>query len=431
VYDAYGLVKHAEVALTTSETGIDGLFGRDVVDDPHDYYRELRSSDPVHEIAGTGTFVVTRMDLIHQVVADPATYSSATGEFLHLGDWDCPGLRPAMTGLSNEDAAGGAIATTDPPDHARQRKMVVRRLSTSNIQAMEPEFRHLVEAALAEQPAEGRIEWMSQIAEPLPMVMVARILGLPDDLAPALKQQGYAMVERISGFVPEDRIQVLEDEGVNGLTPVIEAYLQAKDGATAYENGLIGIVKQAVDDGELSDLEAFGILSVVIAAGGESTTSLTGTAARILAERPGLQDQLRRDLSLVPTFIEEALRFDPPFRGHYRITTTDTELGGKHLPAGSSVVLAWPAANRDETAFDCPDEVRLDRPRPRSHVGFGWGIHLCVGAPLARVEAKVAIEVLLQTTRAFSIDTDRLPLRYHPSLVVRRLEALPLILERA
>jgi cytochrome P450 len=412
------------------ETQIDPLFDAAVVEDPHAYYRQLRQTDPVHEVAGTGTFVVTRMDLIHQVVADTDTFSSASGEFLHLGDWPAPGLRPPMSGLPSE-VGGGAIATTDPPDHARQRKLVVRRLSTANIQAMEPEFHALVLAALADVAPDGRFEWMSGVAEPLPMVMVARILGLPDEVAPQLKKQGYAMVERISGFVSEKRIPQLEDEGVNGLTPFIDAYMKAKEGATAYENGLIGIVKQAVDDGEIDDIEAFGILSVIIAAGGESTTSLTGTAARILAERPDLQDQLRRDPALVPTFIEEALRYDPPFRGHYRVVTRDTELAGKQIPAGAHLLLAWPAANRDETVYDQPDEVRLDRPKPRHHVGFGWGIHLCVGAPLARVEAKVAIETLLARTRRFTLDTAQLPLRYHPSLVVRRLVSLPLVLEPA
>jgi cytochrome P450 len=294
---------------------------------------------------------------------------------------------------------------------------------------MEPEFRALVDDALAQVAPDGRLEWMSTVAEPLPMVMVARILGLPDELAPDLKKQGYAMVERISGFVPEERIQQLEDDGINGLTAVIEAYTKARQDSAAYSGAMIGIVAQAVTDGELDDAEAVGILSLVIAAGGESTTSLTGTAVRILAERPDLQDQLRADPSLVPTFVEEALRYDPPFRGHYRVVSRDTELGGKALPAGSRLVLMWPAANRDTAAYDSPDEVRLDRPNPRHHVGFGWGIHLCVGAPLARIEAKVAVETLLARTRGFRADQSKGPIRYHPSLMVRRLISLPLLLD--
>ena len=194
---------------------------------------------------------------------------------------------------------------------------------------------------------------------------------------------------------------------------------------------MIGLMAQAVGDGELNDIEAMSILAVLIAAGGESTTSLTGTGARILAERPDLQDRLRADPSLIPAFVEEACRFEPPFRGHYRVVTHDTELAGKNLPGGSHLVLMWAAANRDETAYDRPNEVLLDRPNPRHHVGFGWGIHLCVGAPLARVEAKVAIETLLARTRAFSINPAAPPLRYYPSLLVRRLVSLPLLLEFA
>jgi cytochrome P450 len=416
--------------MSTSETGVDPLFDPDVVQDPHDYYRQLRQQDPVHEVAGTATFLVTRMDLIHEVVAEPETFSSMTGEFLHKGDWRSPGLRPAATGYSIE-AAGGVIATADPPDHQRQRKVVARKLSTTSMREMEPEFRALVLDALSDIRPNRRFEWMSRVAEPLPMIMVARILGLPDDMATELKRQGYAMVERISGFVPEDRIQALEDDGINGLTPVLDAYMQAKDGPHADADGLIGVVARAVNDGELTDLEALGIFSVLIAAGGESTTSLTGTAVRILAERNDLQDQLRRNPHLVPNFVEEALRYDPPFRGHYRVVTRDTELGGTRLKAGSHLVLVWPAANRDQAAYGDADEIRLDRPNPRYHVGFGWGIHLCLGAPLARVEARVAIETLLSRTRRFRVDASQLPLRYHPSLLVRRLESLPLLVEPA
>jgi cytochrome P450 len=414
--------------MTSSGISVDPLFDPRVVQNPHDYYRQLRETDPVHEVQGTGTFLVTRMDLVQQVVNETEIFSSTSAEFLHKGDWDSPGLRPAATGVSPEDAAG-AIATADPPDHMRQRKVVARKLSTSNMQAMEPEFRALVSDALASGGVDGRLEWMSAVAEPLPMIMVARILGLPDALAPELKQQGYAMVERIGGFVPEERIQQLENDGINGLTPVIEAYLQAKDDPGVCADGLIGIIARAAGDGELSDLEALGILSVLIAAGGESTTSLTGTAVRILADRTDLQHRLRADPALIPTFVEEALRYDPPFRGHYRVVTQDTELAGTALPAGSHLVLVWPAANRDPSMYENPDEVSLDRPRPRQHVGFGWGIHLCLGAPLARVETRVAIEALLAQTRSFRIDPDQPKPTYHPSLLVRRLTTLPLLLD--
>jgi cytochrome P450 len=409
---------------------VDALFDAAVVQDPTDYYRQLRATDPVHEVVD-GTFLVTGMDLVREVVANTDIFSSRAINFLHHGDWPRPGLRPLIPdGLGVSDDIPGVLATADPPDHGRQRKVLSKHFTADRMRAMEPAFRVLVTDALSDVGPDGRLDWMSQVAEPLPMVMVARILGLPDAHAAELKKIGYAMVERIGGFVSEDRIDQLEAEDVNNLAPVLDAYTHARQGAPADANGIIATVAQAVGDGELDDTEAIGIITMLIAAGGESTTSLTGTAARILAERVELQDRLRADPTLVPTFIEEALRYDPPFRGHYRVVTRDTVLGDTKLPAGTHVVLAWPAANRDEAAFEHPDEVRLDRNNPRAHVGFGWGIHLCIGAPLARVEAKVAIETLLARTARFHID-DQQPLPYHPSLLVRRLVSLPLVLEPA
>jgi cytochrome P450 family 144 len=405
------------------------LFDPAVVEDPYGYYAELRETDPVHELPGTGAFLVTRMDLIHEVVAKPAVFSSVSVQFLHHhANGGAPGLRGISPGSDIDAGQGAVLATADPPDHGRQRKVVTRRLSTAVMQEMEPEFRELVDRTLDDALPAGRIEWMSHLAEPLPMIMVARILGLDDSLAPVLKDQGYASVEAISGFVSDERLAELGAPMMN-VGPVVDVYLEAR-GAQNYDpNTLIGVCAQATEAGELTDLEAFSILFLLVSAGGESTTSLTGTGARILAERPDLQDRLRREPHLIPAFVEEACRIDPPFRGHYRHVVTDTELGGVKLPAGSTLVLAWPAANRDHDVFPNPDEIDLDRPNPRQHVGFGWGIHLCVGAPLARVEAKVAFEQLLQRTRSFSIDPCAAPLHHHRSLMVRRLVELPLVLE--
>ncbi len=389
---------------------MDPFFDAEVVEDPHGYYAQLRATDPVHELPGTGTFLVTRMELIHEVVAQPALFSSVSTKFLHHRANDgAPGLRSAVPGGDAEPTTGAVLATADPPDHTRQRKVVARRLSTTAMQAMEPEFHDLVDQVLDAALPTGAIEWMSQLAEPLPMIMVARILGLPDDQAPRLKQQGYAAVESISGFVSEARLAELGPP-MTDVGPVVDAYLAARASAQYDADTLIGVCAQAVDTGELTDEEAFFILFLLVSAGGESTTSLTGTGVRILAERPDLQARLRRDPELIPAFVEEACRIDPPFRGHYRRVVFDAELGGVELPADSTVLLAWPAANRDGEAFPNPDDIDLERPNPRQHVGFGWGIHLCVGAPLARIEAKVAFEQLLARTTSFAIDPAARPL---------------------
>ena len=408
---------------------VDPLFEPEVVEEPHEYYAQLRAGDPVHELPGTGTFLVTRMDLIHEVVAKPTVFSSVSTDFLHHRANDgAPGLQSAFPDLGTDVVPTPVLAAADPPDHTRQRKVISRCVSTAAMQAMEPEFRALVDSVLDAALPNGRIEWMSEVAEPLPMIMVARVLGLPDDQAPRLKEQGYASVEAISGFVSEQRLAEL-GRPLMDVGPVVDAYLEARASGRYDTETLIGVCAQAADAGELTDEEAFGMLFLLVSAGGESTTSLTGTGVRILAERPDLQDQLRSNPDLIPAFVEEACRIDPPFRGHYRHVVADTELGGIDVPAGSTVVLVWPAANRDSAAFQNADDVDLGRANPRQHVGFGWGIHLCVGAPLARVEAKAAFEQLLRRTTSFAVDPASAPLQHHQSLMIRRLVRLPLALE--
>jgi cytochrome P450 family 144 len=408
-------------------TAVDPLFDPAVLEAPHPYYAALRESDPVHLIEGTNAYLVSRLDLVHEVVANPGIYSSRSSEFLYLSESNQPGLRSPGTGSTGDEEMPGVLATADPPDHGRQRKILSRVLSTAAINAREGDFRTLIDAALDKHLVSGRVEWMGEIAEPLPMVMVARLLGLPDSTAPGLKEQGYASVEQISGFVPDERREVLQHKMME-LGPVVDAYVAARAADDPDQSTVIGVCARAVAHGELDDMEVFGILGILLAAGGESTTSLLGAGARMLAERPDLQDRLRAQPNLIPAFVEEVCRVEPPFRGHYRRVLEDTILAGVTLPAGSRLVLLWPAANRDAETYPQPEEVDVHRANPRQHVGFGWGIHLCIGAPLARLEAKVTFERLLAQTSSFSLEEAPRPLRHHQSLMVRRLVELPLLL---
>jgi cytochrome P450 len=319
------------------------------------------------------------------------------------------------------------LATADPPDHGRQRKVLSHLFSAAAVSVREAEFRRLIDSTLDPYLLVGKVDWMRAVAEPLPVVMLTRLLGLADDAAPALKEQGYASVELINGFVPETVREELQRK-MTELGPVIDAYVAARASDHPDQSTVIGACARAVTDGWLTEVEAFVILGILLAAGGESTTSLLGTGVRILAERSDLQDLLRAQPELIPAFVEEACRIDPPFRGHYRRVLADTTLGGVQLEAGSRLVLIWPAANRDPEAYEDPEEIDVHRTNPRQHVGFGWGIHLCLGAPLARMEAKVTLERLLARTSSFSIDVAPEGLHYHKSLMVRRLVELPLSL---
>jgi cytochrome P450 family 144 len=163
----------------------------------------------------------------------------------------------------------------------------------------------------------------------------------------------------------------------------------------------------------------------LLSAGGESTTSLIGNAARILAEHPDLQDQLRRDPELVPNFVEEVLRLESPFRMQMRSVVKATSCNGIDVPAGSTVMLFYSSANRDPAQYADPDEINLDRRSPRVHLAFGRGIHFCVGAHLARLEAHLVLEALLSRTKSIRMDPDQQPIRVQ-SLMARRHQQLPL-----
>jgi cytochrome P450 len=403
-------------------SGLDRLFEDAVVECPYGYFGELREHDPVHRVEGTDAFLVSRLDLIKEVIGNPQRFSSRTGEFLYCDEHGQVGLRPPIGEAGNDEDAFGILATADPPDHTRHRGLLSHILSTGAIRAREDEFRRLIDDALEPALGSGRVEWMSDIAEPLPMLMVTRLLGVADHDAPILKAQGYASVELIGGFVTDDKTPGLQAR-LSEIGPAIEALSAAYSSQDPHPSTVIGICARAVVDGELDELEAFGILATLLAAGGESTTSLLGAGARVLAVDPQLQDRLRTDPSLIPAFVEEACRVESPFRGHYRRVVTDTTLGEVRLPAGSRLVLVWPAANR--TAELGGDDIDVERPNPRQHVGFGWGLHLCVGAPLARMEARVTFERLLARTRSFAIEPGA-QIHHHRSLMVRRLDRLPL-----
>jgi cytochrome P450 len=406
-------------------TTLDPLFDPTVIEKPYEYFAQLREHDPVHEVEGTGAFLVTRMDLIHEVIADTSTFSSDTIKFLHLDGDGRQELLSASSELVEGLDVPMVLATADPPDHTRQRRVLSRLFTKSSIEARERDVRALVDELLDPHLDNGAIEWMGEAAIPLPAVVLSRLLGLTDDAADFVRDFGYASGEQISGFATEQRRLEIQ-EIIANLGPIADAYGLARAAAEPDQDTVIGLCAQAVASGELEDIEALIILLLLLSAGSESTTSLISTGVAILAQDQVLQQRLRAEPALVETFVEEACRVDPPFRGHYRRVTRDTELAGVHLPAEARLVLVWPAANHDGFAFENPEAIDVERAAPRRHVGFGWGLHLCLGAPLARLEARVAFEQLLARTSQFELDVAPEDLRHHQSLLIRRLLDLPL-----
>jgi cytochrome P450 len=214
---------------------------------------------------------------------------------------------------------------------------------------------------------------------------------------------------------------------VAGLWPWVEDQLEAAIESPG-PGGVLDAAAEGVRRGVLTRAQASFTLMILLGAGGETTTSLIGNAIRILAERPSLQAEVRARPELVPVVLEETLRYESPFRFHPRLARGPTTLGDAEIPDRAMVALCWASANRDEHEFVRPGEFDIDRPNPRHHMGFGRGIHFCVGAPLARLEARVVLTRLLERTREFALDPGDAP-QWVDSLWIRRHQRLPLVVD--
>jgi cytochrome P450 len=258
---------------------------------------------------------------------------------------------------------------------------------------------------------------------------MALVVGLPLEDVDRLLDWAMTGTEILAGTTTPERMGHVAARTAE-MTAYLAGHLQGA--LSAPEDlpapGVIGELARGVRQGLISEHDGVAILVVLAGAGGESTSSLTGNAVRILAEQPELQRELRANPRLVPEFVEEAVRLESSFRGHYRCVKRDTQLGGVELPEGSRVMLLWAAANRDPETFENPDSVDIHRAGLREHLAFGRGIHFCVGARLARLEARVILEELLARTRSFSLDPRHPPI-YVSSIFVRRHSELGLILE--
>jgi hypothetical protein len=261
---------------------------------------------------------------------------------------------------------------------------------------------------------------MSAMANRLPMMIVGRLIGLPDDDAEQLMRWGFSTTKVVEGLVGQEELDAAGVAVMELAGYISEHFRRA---AADPQDNLLGDLATARAEGQLEEMTALNIMATLFAAGGESTASLIGSAAHVLADRPDIQRQVRENPDLLGRFLEEVLRFEPPFREHYRTIVTDTTLVGVDLRAGDRLLLLWGAANRDPSHFDDANTFRLDRPDNKAHISFGKGAHFCVGAGLARLETTIVIgELLRRTTHIATLETGR----WLPSLLVRRLERLEL-----
>jgi len=388
-----------------------------IIDDPYPFYQRLHAEAPVWRVPGTEVCIVSSYALVAEATGRIDDFSSSLYHLLYRGDNGLP-VRLAF-GEGTQ-----VLAVADPPVHTVHRKVVFPELMSRRMSGLEAEVAEVAERcidlALNNQP----VDFMATVGNVVPITLITQLIGFRDADLGSLLRAAFDSTALVGGRLTLDELNAL-------MAKSAETYAWITNQLATYgnesEGELLGTIARGIQNGALREEDGVIILQNLLGAGGESTTSLLGNSVRLLAEQSELQHQLRAKPELVPTFIEEALRLESPFRFLMRYTPLDTSLGGVDIPAGTTVLLSWGAANRDAKQFDKPNEVLLDRPAPRHHLAFGRGIHHCVGAPLARLEARVVLTKLLERTGTFRLDGDRMP-RWFDSLQVRRHEYLPIAL---
>lgn len=402
------------MTVDTGDIGLE-LFDDKYIQDPAPLYRRMQERGPVHRIGDSDFFAVCTWDAVNDAVAQPEDFSSNLTATMTYQD--------GKVGAFPMGELGGdmqALATADDPVHAAHRKLLVPYLAARRVNELEQHIHETAQQLWDDNLRGDTIEWMSAIANRLPMMIVTRLIGVPAIDTDALMRWGYASTQVVEGLVSADQLATAGVAVMELSAYISEHFARA---ASDPRDDLLSSLATACASGELAELTALAMMITLFSAGGESTASLIGSAAHQLASRPDVQARLRDDPALLTVFLEEVLRLEPPFRSHYRHVLRDTSLSGRDLPAGARVILLWGAANRDPAHFDDPDDFRLDRPGGKGHIAFGKGAHFCVGAALARLEARIVIgHLLAHTDWVETTDVGR----WLPSLLVRRLQHLDL-----
>ena len=368
---------------------------------PHDELAWLRANDPVHWDDEAQVWGITRYADVRAVSADPATFSSAGG------------IRP-------DTGPTSMMIDMDDPAHLRRRKLVNRGFTPRRVRELEPRIVEVVDGLIDAVAEAGACDFVADIAAWLPLVMIGDALGVAPEDHPTLLEWSDDLM----------RGQGQTDESLVGrMLAAFEGYSSYISGVIDDRRGcpredLMSALVHAEVDGDRLDDEELLFESLLILIGGDETTRhvITGGLYQLLADR-SRWERLRADRSLLPSAIEESLRWVSPIKNMARTATCDVELGGRRIRAGQKLLLLYPSANRDEEQFEDPSTFDLTR-SPNEHVAFGFGPHFCLGAALARLELRVAFERLLDRLPDLRLADDAEP-PLRPANFVSGYESMP------
>jgi cytochrome P450 len=319
------------------------------------------------------------------------------------------------------------MLTEDPPAHNYYRRLVSRVFTPRYVAGQEDEVRRVVRSLVDGVLTRQEVEFVGDFAAPLPLIVIARILGVPQDRIADFRRWSHELTLTIGADAADDA-RIHQAEQILEFQHYFAGELERRR-AEPRDDLLSGLAHAHVrpdgeDERELSTAECLSIIRQLLAAGNETTAKLLSGALHLLATERRWWDWLRADVdSRVGRFVEECLRYLCPVQGMFRVTTEETELGGVRIPVGARVVLSYGSANRDGNVFTAPDSFDPERENAAEHLGFGHGLHYCLGAPLARLQARLALTELANRIDAIELLQEN-DFHYTPSFLLRGLEAL-------
>jgi len=404
-----------------------------VQDEPWDFYAELRERCPVFPMPEIGAVVVTRYEDIRAVLMNPELFSSSG-----RGGGTKSGLQVDNAIRYQQilrERGWGHVETlqrTDPPVHTAYRQLVAKAFLPRRIKEMAPHIDDVATALIDELLDRGECEFNMDFAMPLPGIIIAEELGLDRSEIARFNRWAEAMLAIATRPLSEDELLEtveIELEAQHHLAVEFERRRHQPTG------DLISTLVHAHEDEDgaepLTVAELQNLMHQLVTGGFETTSSALNHGMWLLTRMPDVQSRVRADLSLVPAFVEEVLRFESPVQGLARRATRDVELGGTTIPEGATVVIRYASANRDETVFEAADEFDLDRAKVPQHLAFGVGPHFCVGAALARQELVTSFTRWLERTSVIELARPLESPVHHPSFILFPMRELPLRFERA
>ncbi len=380
------------------------------VADPYPTYHRLRAEDPVHQ-SPRGFWVLTRYEDVVASLRDPRFGKEALAAFVAAR---YGGLPPGV-GLSMLDR--------DPPDHTRLRGLVNKAFTPRVVEVLRPRVRTIVDDLLDRVEGKGAMDLIEDFAYPLPVIVICEMLGVPVEDRDRFKEWGLDIARGLDGIMlPADSEVIRRSHASRSAIGAYFRELIAERRAAPRADLLSALIAAEEAGDKLSENELVATCILLLIAGHETTVNLIGNGTLALLRHPDQLRRLREDPGLIGSAVEELLRYDGPVQRTARVLSDDVTVGGRTIPKGGMVMPFIGAADRDPAQFPDPDRLDIARADNR-HIAFGWGIHFCLGAPLARVEGQIAINTLVERLPGLALATD-IP-QFRQSLTLRGLTSLP------